>query len=838
MGQTPSQPGSPQGSQEPESEPSESRKSKRSKSRKPREDKSIADTATQRDVLEEESARALMQLSSSGSRHDPRAPYYVQEGGLQPSAHVGEQQHPEHIKVKKSLNRKRKRNEKEPRISNRQGKSQMNHDSTWTRPVQGLSASPPTHPLDQEASDNELVQEYEMGLSQSRVAHMGYPCEQPLVNLNHQGEQEETGNPHRPALSPKPSVQEETRARTKDPSKRRKRRAAQTDVQCPQDIGMPLDPELLTTGPMLPSVEPDSINGSGVDRLLGVQPRHHSKRRRVEEPQQTVDREEGAVIACDVDDVQLDFQDQVIPGLEDKLNLISRNFGVPYTEYVGTDGLRHEVQATNEKNKTSNKATSSSKHGFTVEEITKLDDFRDHYCKVNDMPISAFNHFVQSNLRSNEQVGKIFKAIQELFSYRSRSSVQRFCRRRFHNFHARGVWTSEEDANLKAAVASRGTCWKVIGEQLGRFSEDCRDRYRNYLAPSAENRNKDAWTETEVVNLSHSILECMQRIRYERQRQGGQSAGHACPVSDSDSDQEAEDLKLINWQTVSDLMGSYGTARSRIQCSFKWSKIKEADRGRYLKEIKEAKENLRNLESGNYTANNMKQSTGWRLKAASKQVKNMKSGDKYDLLNAISDSGAPREENIPWRIIGDDTFRQRWSFSERKAGWLMMKEQVEGSELMHYRQIIQQLLADLLPHGVSERWSIDIHGLVEGSSTKRSRQVLENNNNMTNGKRHLQTQADQVVSHQAGPTGNEIVRDSREGEGNIEEPPVLQEVGIRPDRRSESPNSLFDAEESPEFEAISDPLLDDPPTQALNAASAEISPELATQIQTHLRQVV
>ena len=838
MGQTSSQPGSPRLSQEPDSEHTRSRKKKKkSKSRKPRNDNGDADNVTERAALEEESARALMQLSSSASHAG--APYYVQEGDLQPSTTNAEQSHREPLNRKKSL--KRKRNGAKSKVQEAGEKDQLPKGPPLDGGrLQEFPVSHLTHPLDLEASDDDLVQEYERGVSEGQQIQMPDVAGPPVINADHQAGDEITGSARQQAFTTRPSADERARTEAKVPSKKQKRKAAQTEVQGSSDHGLPLDPDLQITSPLLPSIENESRDLCGIHHLQVRQSENPRKRRRLGETQQNTKDGERPEINYHPSNSQHHHQDQADLGHEDQTDLMYQGIDGPDTERDGVIGLDPQAQTTKKQNKKPSEASSKSKQGFTADEITKLDEFRDDYCKANDMPISAFNHFVQSNLRANEQVGIIFNAIQALFPYRSRPSVQRFCRRRFHNFHARGVWTPEEDANLKAVVASRGTCWKVIGEQLGRFSEDCRDRYRNYLAPSAENRNRDAWTETEVVNLSHSILECMQRMKNDRDGQNGQNAGHDFPVSDEDSDQEAEDLKLINWQTVSDLMGSYGTARSRIQCSFKWSKIKEADRGRYLKEVKEAKRNLRNLESGNYTANNMKRSTGWRLKAASKQVQNMKSGDKFDLLNAILRSGASGEENIPWRMIGDDAFRRRWSFAERKAGWLMMKEQVEGSDAMPYQQIIQKLLAELVPLGVNERFSRDKHDLAAGSPKQRHPQRSEDDNNTAiNGEKQSRSKHDRTASHPGGPKSSEFVYDSDEDEGDVEQTPTTHEDDKRrDDARSESPNSLFDdVEPSPTNETVLDPLLGDssahPP---LNPTSAEIGPELVTQIQTHLQQ--
>ena len=814
-------------------------KDEKSKPRRSKRDKETADPVADRAALEEESARALMLLSTSALHDDMRAPYYNIEDHVPPStrnlapdaqAQATEQTHSDEMENTRHKERKKKGMTEKHKDSDGKQRRKHEHRRTSTPPVERSTGPVAVHPLDHEPSDDEMMHEYEIEMSRDREMQIHSLPEEPSESLETNAGQNVVRPAYKKSRNVQRSLNDRNRGGNERPSKKRKRRTAELTGDDMQNHRMPIDPDLPTID-VLPATYPDPLDEPNSNPMAELGSEHQLGRGGMQQVQNNALHGAEYRERSYVDDDQSNQEEQITRGLVDERSMLSTDFAPLDPGGNGADGARRHAKPKDEKDRKSDKAVLGGKGGFSADEIAKLDNYRDQYCASNDLPIPGFNHLIQSNVRSNEYIVNIFNEIQDLFPNRTRSSVQRFCRRRFHNFHARGVWTPEEDADLKAAVALKGTSWKAIGELLGRFNEDCRDRYRNYLAPSAEHRNKDAWTETEVINLSHSVLDCMSMMKQERQKAKQEKAGYDVPLSESDSDQEAEDLKLINWQTVSDMMGRRRTARSRIQCSFKWSKIKQADRDRYLKEIKTAQSNLRSLERGKYTANNMKRSTGWRLKAASKQVMNMKSGDKCDLLNAMLDSAAPEEENIPWRLIGDEAFRQRWTFSERKAGWLAMKKQVDGSEHMDYREIAQHLLIDILSQGVDQRWDPTVDGLVDGSPVKRPRQPKQKSQNIQEGKKRSKKTHSDLESRHEGAKSNRLVQDSDEDGENVEEAPIADVgEGAHKDKGSESPNSLFDEGTSPMYESPPGSEIDESALETERPVEQEVSPELAGRI--------
>lgn len=569
---------------------------------------------------------------------------------------------------------------------------------------------------------------------------------------------------------------------------------------------MPIDPELHSMNAFPPSADLSTLGGEEDDlaqqSLQKVKRKNNStyprKRQRIEELQHTGNEEVPYHSPyIELNEYGRDPQDHVLPGFEDSQHRMSVELGSPFVgdsdrNHRGSDNRPGHVESTRKPNisiKGKSQQDKKKKHGeqkanvtgrplkevsekggvFSAAELAKLEAFRESYCEANNMSLWQYNSLIHSNIRGNPQAAAIYNEIHDLVPYRPRSSVQRFCRRRFHNFSARGIWTAEEDEMLKDAVAQKGKSWKAVGELIDRFPEDCRDRYRNYLDRAAENRNKEAWTEAEVLNLCRAILDCLQMMREERRRTREENIGRGAPVSETDSDREAEEMKLINWQIISDRMASFGSSRSRLQCNFKWNKIKGNDRNRYLKEIKLAREGLRRLQDGDYTANNATNSTGWRMRQASKKVINMKPGDRYDFLKAILDSAAPTEGNIPWRLLGDEVFRNKWSTTERKAAWTMMKAEIPGSDAMDYREIVHRHLTSIVELGDEERWDPDIHGWAEETKAKRSKP-----SNMGERKGQKETKREKKAKARAlekerrqGIKSNEFIHDSDEDEAVV-----------------------------------------------------------------------
>ena len=127
----------------------------------------------------------------------------------------------------------------------------------------------------------------------------------------------------------------------------------------------------------------------------------------------------------------------------------------------------------------------------------------------------------------------------------------------------------------------------------------------------------------EIRNLVLAVNDCMQIMKFARKSAKLEKfAGRDVPEDDS-SEEATNDAKLVNWQVVSDRMGG---SRSRLQCSFKWGKLNEESRAQALVQ-KEDEPKKRS----------------WRQIRAHKRVQEMRPGDVYDFLQAVSGCQAAQE---------------------------------------------------------------------------------------------------------------------------------------------------------------------------------------------------
>ena len=250
---------------------------------------------------------------------------------------------------------------------------------------------------------------------------------------------------------------------------------------------------------------------------------------------------------------------------------------------------------------------------FSESEIAKLFSFRDQYCEENDVTPQKFIEQVHASAHNNRKNINFWNEVSDVLPYRTRHSLQRLCRRRFHNFTKRGKWTEEEDKELREAHAQHGNKWKVIGEQIERMPEDCRDRWRNYLKDSGF-RNHDSWTPYEVESLREAVAECRELMRRANEEQRKKKSHGRDPRNQEDEDEN----DVINWVIVSERLGG---SRSRLQCSWKWKHLAE--------QSDKPQQNMKKIvKRGPKTLN------AWRARRAEKKYPLMLPGDKYELLNA------------------------------------------------------------------------------------------------------------------------------------------------------------------------------------------------------------
>ncbi|MCJ1471372.1 RNA polymerase I enhancer binding protein [Lambiella insularis] len=331
---------------------------------------------------------------------------------------------------------------------------------------------------------------------------------------------------------------------------------------------------------------------------------------------------------------------------------------------------------------------------FTEEEYNIMLAFRDEWCAENGKTHRQFADKIHANARNDPALGQFWTSIQDLLPYRKRQPLQKFCRRKFHNFEKRGAWTAADDEMLKQAVAEKGRSWKAVGEICDRMAEDVRDRWRNYHQ-NAANRNHEAWTEAEVRSLVRAVGEVIWLQLEEQNRLFFEQHGYHSALPDNPGDDVLE--KLILWQAVSDRMAG---ARGRLQCSYKWKALKNAKPAALAETLRGAKRRMARLQSGVVDVPAAPRKD-WRVEAARKKVaQNMLPGDRADFLAALLRCGAAAEDAVHWPTLGKgEAWRAKWKLVDVRAMWDVLSAELEppaeGAPAPAFRDVVAAMLCDL-----------------------------------------------------------------------------------------------------------------------------------------------
>lgn len=312
---------------------------------------------------------------------------------------------------------------------------------------------------------------------------------------------------------------------------------------------------------------------------------------------------------------------------------------------------------------------------FMPEEIAAAQNVLELYGDAHDLTQYQVKALLQKGFY---EVQELWLMVFEAIPSRDHNSLIRFMRRKFNNFEKRGGgWTPEEDEELRLAYERTPSRWWTIAEEVGRFKEDCRDRYRNYIATGNYHKVREMWTEEEEAKFLEVISECYAKIREVKRRRLEENPRVELP----------SDYRLLHWKTVSDMMGGL---RSRLQCRKKYLQLHA-----HLESEDEAVGPQREVQP----------SRKWR--EATRDYKYMKNGDKYELLCHIRDSHAGKEKNIKWSRLGTPQFRDRWEARLREYAWIHLKHKVPNFETMKLQDIVATLIRSYeedYPQTLSQRF--------------------------------------------------------------------------------------------------------------------------------------
>lgn len=296
---------------------------------------------------------------------------------------------------------------------------------------------------------------------------------------------------------------------------------------------------------------------------------------------------------------------------------------------------------------------------FTLEERHAIDTHLHEYMAKHSLTHADLCTRVWSNDRKKDD---FWESVCGVLPLRSRASIYKHVRRSYHVFEQRAKWTAAEDEQLARLVAEKGSSWKDVGEAMSRMGEDCRDRWRNYVK-CGEGRGKDRWDDEEEGELRRVLVDVLRGIKVRR--------GDDDVEVDLDA-QDVEGEEDINWTAVSELMGN---RRSRIQCRYKWNKMKQ----------QKARQHGLPVSKTPGTA-----TTTWRKRKLRATPEDMLTGDHIWVLSAIRDSGAREERSIDWDAISDhpDCF---WSARDIEKAYKKLR-----STLPHRRLPLPEMLTRLL----------------------------------------------------------------------------------------------------------------------------------------------
>ncbi|KFX97061.1 hypothetical protein V490_02989 [Pseudogymnoascus sp. VKM F-3557] len=285
------------------------------------------------------------------------------------------------------------------------------------------------------------------------------------------------------------------------------------------------------------------------------------------------------------------------------------------------------------------------------------------YREMNDITEEQQNRLIHGKASEHAE---LFNMVCEEFPDRKRWAIIKFCRRKFHNFAARGKWTPEDDEELNEAYRLMPRKWTQIGQRLNRHPEDCRDRWRNYLV-CGDNMITVYWKPDEEQKLRRVVAECVSHLQ--EMKDLGMLAATA--------DQEGQSLvTLVDWQTVSEKMGR---TRSRLQCRQKWKRM-HGDADADADEVDATPHNARR---------------SWREAAARKETQRMDLDDKLMLLRSIQESQVEREGKVQWKNLGSEEFRERFDFRAARLAFTKLKAVVPGPIPTDLQETVRILLEKL-----------------------------------------------------------------------------------------------------------------------------------------------
>lgn len=308
----------------------------------------------------------------------------------------------------------------------------------------------------------------------------------------------------------------------------------------------------------------------------------------------------------------------------------------------------------------------SSGKSFDQAEEAALEQFITEYQTIKNLDRRQICERIWSNERRKDD---FWSNICKVLPYRTRSSIYKHVRRKYHIFEQRGKWTPQEDTELARLCIEKEGQWSEIGRALGRMPEDCRDRWRNYVK-CGSNRASNKWSPQEEELLKRVITEMLEEAQKHQTSGTDQLVQESdeedeVPVSDDEKqdynkkdgknpNQKAPFKDVINWTIVSERMG--GT-RSRIQCRYKWNKLVK--------------------------------------KEAIAKIQSITETDKRWILEKLRDLGFTEDSQVDWEELAALKPGVKWTGTELKLCYERMRSGVRYYKQKSINDISKELLGML-----------------------------------------------------------------------------------------------------------------------------------------------
>ncbi|KAK7923457.1 hypothetical protein PG985_007528 [Apiospora marii] len=275
---------------------------------------------------------------------------------------------------------------------------------------------------------------------------------------------------------------------------------------------------------------------------------------------------------------------------------------------------------------------------FSDFELRNIDRALKQWQEDHDLTDHARNELIHQNPQHAAAklayVGEMWDAIQAVVPQRKRQKIISQCRRRYHNFDARGAWTTEQHEELVELYQKHGPKYRKIADIINRFAEDVRDRVRNYVV-CGDALKSAAWDVAEENKLREIIQRSLEQIR----------AVRGAPGSEENQGKEED---LIDWQGVSEGMNR---SRSRLQCMNKWKKLKAA---------------MDSEDNGDVDPN---ESMAQTINNAREEAMQISGHDLSRILKRVKDTGATSDGRIPWAKVHAEGVGTKYSRPTLMVAW-------------------------------------------------------------------------------------------------------------------------------------------------------------------------